>query len=249
MSPVKQIQCPACGANSTFKQTDGSYRCNYCQSNFELKDYLKGNMDIYVILPEDQIKEHGRLMRMMMALLMGQIIQADPSELPEKKMVFLLEELAQLGNYPDVEQCIEVLRARNVVVWAVFQTLSQIELFEKPDLFKSVPLKQIFTTDDVETMGWVQAMAGKKTILTKGKSEDKGKSRDSQQWFGGSISSSRGESIHETGVDLLPMNEIREMDEETQLVFYKNMPPIRCKKARYFNDEMLKRKASVNPLA
>lgn len=38
MSTVKQIQCPACGANSTFKQTDGSYRCNYCQSNFELKE-------------------------------------------------------------------------------------------------------------------------------------------------------------------------------------------------------------------
>lgn len=41
MSAIKQIQCPACGANSTFKQTDGSYRCNYCQSNFELKENLK----------------------------------------------------------------------------------------------------------------------------------------------------------------------------------------------------------------
>lgn len=40
MSAVKQIQCPACGANSTFKQSDGSYRCNYCQSNFELKENL-----------------------------------------------------------------------------------------------------------------------------------------------------------------------------------------------------------------
>lgn len=41
MSAIKQIQCPACGANSTFKQTDGSYRCNYCQSNFELKESVK----------------------------------------------------------------------------------------------------------------------------------------------------------------------------------------------------------------
>lgn len=38
MSAIKQIQCPTCGANSTFKQVDGSYRCNYCQSNFELKE-------------------------------------------------------------------------------------------------------------------------------------------------------------------------------------------------------------------
>ncbi len=239
--------------STTYRQLDwlGDSNVSHIlnKSNFELKDYLKGNMDIYVIVPEDQIKEHGRLMRMMMALLMGQIIQADPRDLPDKKIVFLLEELAQMGNYPDVEQCIEVLRARNVVVWSVFQTLSQIELFEKPDLFKSASLKQIFTTDDVKTMEWVQALAGKKTILTKGKSEDKGKSRQSSQWFGGSSSTSQGESIHETGVDLLPLNEIREMDKDTQLVFYTGAPVIRCKKARYFEDEKLKALASLNPLA
>lgn len=239
--------------STTYRQIDwlgdSNVREVLSNSNFDLRDFLKGNMDIYVIIPEDQVKEHGRLMRMMMALLMGQIIQADPSELPTKKMVFLLEELAQLGNYPDVELCIEVLRARNVVIWSVFQSLSQIELFEKPDLFKSVPLKQIFRTDDVKTMEWVQAMAGKKTILTKSKSEDKSKSRDSGRWLSGSTSESKSASIHETGVDLLPLNEIREMDEEEQLVFYKAMPVIRCKKARYFMDKSLKKRAMNNPLA
>ncbi len=238
--------------STTYRQIDwlGDSNVSHIlhKSNFNLKDYLKGNMDIYIIVPEDQIKEHGRLMRMMMALLMGQIIQADPRDLPDKKIVFLLEELAQMGNYPDVEQCIEVLRARNVLVWAVFQTLSQIELFQKPDLFKSAPLKQIFTTDDVETMEWVQALAGKKTILTKGKSEDKGKSRQSSQWFGGSTSTSQGESIHETGVDLLPLNEIREMDKDTQLVFYSGAPVIRCKKKPYFKDKILGARAGNNPL-
>ena len=239
--------------STTYRQIDWLGDSNMSRilkdSNFALKDFLRGNMDIYVIIPEDQIKEHGRLMRMIMALLMGIIIQADPSELPQKKMVFLLEELAQLGNYPDVELCIEVLRARNVVVWTVFQSLKQIELFQKPDLFKSAALKQIFTTDDVETMEWVQALAGKKTILTKGKSEDKSKSRQSSQWLGGSISRSQGESIHETGVDLLPLNEIREMDKDKQLVFYSGAPVIRCKKYRYFENEKLKNIASSNPLA
>ncbi len=52
--------------------------------------------------------------------------------------------------------------ARGVVVWSVFQTLSQIELFEKPDLFKGAPLKQIFTNDDTKTMEWIQTLGGKK---------------------------------------------------------------------------------------
>jgi hypothetical protein len=38
MSHVTQIQCPSCGANSTFKRTDGTYMCNYCQSTFEVTE-------------------------------------------------------------------------------------------------------------------------------------------------------------------------------------------------------------------
>ena len=38
MSTVKQIQCPACGSNSTFKKADGSHMCNYCQSSFEVEE-------------------------------------------------------------------------------------------------------------------------------------------------------------------------------------------------------------------
>ena len=156
---------------------DSNIQATLSNSNFDLTEFLKGNMDIFIVLPEDQVKEHNRLVRMLMALLMSQIVQANPSELPQQKMVFLLEELAQLGYCPDVEQCIEVLRARGVVVWTVFQTLSQIELFEKPDLFKGAPLKQIFTNDDTKTMEWIQTFGGKRTILTKTLSTNTGDSR------------------------------------------------------------------------
>lgn len=218
-------------------------------SNFTLTDFIKGNMDIFIIIPEDQVREHGRLMRMVMALLMGQIIQATPQELPKQKIVFLLEELAQLGRSPDVELCIEVLRARGVVVWSVFQALSQIEFFEKPDLFKGAMLKQIFTLDDTDTMKWVQELAGRKTVLTKGFSEDKGNTRQSNQWLGGSISRGKGENVHETGVDLVNTNEIREMDRAEQLVFYQGVPPIKCRKVPYFEHPELKLRAEENPLA
>ncbi|MFX8856430.1 type IV secretory system conjugative DNA transfer family protein, partial [Acinetobacter baumannii] len=86
--------------------------------------------------PEDQVAEHGRLFIMLLVILKSIIVQADPSDLPKEKMLFLFEELAQLKTSPEVEQCIEVLRGRGVVLWAVFQALKQIELFEKPDLFK-----------------------------------------------------------------------------------------------------------------
>lgn len=218
------------------------------ESNFDLKDFIKGNMDIYVVLPEDQVKEHNRLVRMLLSLLMGLIIQANPSELPKKKMLFLLEELAQLGYCPDVEQCIEVLRARNVVVWTVFQTLNQIKLFKKPDLFKGAAIKQIFTNDDTETMQWIQTLAGKKTVVTKTTSKNKGNSNQNMRLASGSTSTGQGESQHETGVDLIQLNEIRELPKNKQLVFIQGEKPIYCNKVRYFENKALLGRYDINPL-
>ena len=227
---------------------DSNIQATLSSSNFDLTEFLKGNMDIFVVLPEDQVKEHNRLVRMLMALLMSHIVQANPSELPKQKMVFLLEELAQLGYCPDVEQCIEVLRARGVVVWTVFQTLSQIELFQKPDLFKGVPLKQIFTNDDTKTMEWIQTLGGKRTIFTKTLSTNSGDSRQKMQAFGGTLSRGEGESIHETGADLIALNEIRELPKDEQFVFLHGAKPIRCKKVRYFECEDFVGKFDENPL-
>ncbi len=218
------------------------------ESNFDLKEFLKGNMDIFVVLPEDQVAEHSRLIRMLMALLLGLISQTNPSDLPEKKMLFLLEELAQLGYCPDVEKCIEVLRARGVVVWSVFQSLSQIELFQKPDLFKGAAIKQIFTNDDTKTMEWIQTLGGKKTVVTKTISTNKGQSKQTMQAFQTSKSTGEGESVQETGVDLLPTNEIREMPEDEQWIFMHGVKPIRCKKALYFNHPYFAGRFDENPL-
>lgn len=227
---------------------DSNIQATLAKSTFDLTDFLKGNMDIFVVLPEDQVKEHARLVRMLLAVLMGMIVQANPSDLPEKKMLFLLEELAQLGYCPDVEQCIEVLRARGVVVWTVFQTLSQIDLFKKPDLFKGARIKQIFTNDDTETMKWIQELAGKKTVLSKSLSRNEGGSRNTLQFVGGQVSKGEGESVQDVGSDLIQSNEIRELPFDEQWVFVHGARPLWCKKVRYFEHPDFTGKYDPNPL-
>lgn len=238
--------------STTYRQIDWMSDSNVqralAESNFDLRDFLKGKMDIYVVLPEDQVKEHSRLVRMLMSLLMSLIVQANPSDLPEKKMLFLLEELAQLGYTPDVEKAIEILRGRGVVVWTVFQTLSQVEQFEKPDLFVGAKFKQIFTLDDTETMEWIQTLGGEETVRTKTVSTNTGDSKQKSQVFGGTVSKGEGESVQETGVKLIKMNEIREMAEDEQFIFLHGIKPIRCKKIRYFDHPLFMGKHDLNPL-
>lgn len=238
--------------SSSYRQidwmSDSNIQDTFSHSTFDLRDFLKGNMDIYIILPEEQIHEQSRLVRMLLALLKALIVQANPSELPQQKMLFLLDELAQLGYCPDVEQFIEVLRGRGVVVWATFQALSQIKLYQKPDLFTGMPLKQIFTLDDKETLQWIQTLCSKRTIVTKSLSNSNNDSTPKQQPFGGSLSKGEGESVRETGVDLIQLNEIREMPNDQQLVFLHGTKPIKCKKVRYFEHDEFRGRYDENPI-
>ncbi len=218
------------------------------RSNFDLRDFLDGNMDIYLILPEDQVKEYARLVRMIMTMLMFLFVQTKRTEKPKQKVLFLLEEVAQLGYCADVEQAIEILRARGVVIWTFFQSLSQIKSYQKPDLFLGAPIKQIFTIDDVPTMQWVQSLAGKQTIQVSNQTMSKGKSKRFWQLNSNTITSGTGESIHETGVDLLHLNEIRELPKDEQLIFIQSARPIHCQKIQYLNHPLFEGKYDSNPL-
>ena len=68
------------------------------------------------------------------------------------------------------------------------------------------------------------------------------------QIFGGTLSRGEGESIHETGVDLIALNEIRELPKDEQFVFLHGAKPIRCKKVRYFEHTDFAGKFDDNPL-
>ena len=85
-------------------------------------------------------------------------------------------------------------------------------------------------------------------MLTKTLSNNTGDSRQKMQVFGGNVSSGEGESIHETGVDLIQMNEIRELDKDEQFVFLHSAKPIKCKKVRYFEHQSFSGKYDPNPI-
>ena len=206
-------------------------------SNFEIEEIITGNADIYVVLPADAARTHGRLIRMIIALIRGSLIRLRPSELPEKKIIFLLDELAQLGKCPDIEQVIEIFRSYGLIVVSIFQFLSQIEEFNKPDVFTNATILQFFTNKDNDTMKFIQEKFSKSTILQKTLSNNKGDQKQKNQVWGGSVSVGEGESVQSGGVDMVHFDQIREMPKDEQWFLVDNNRPIKAKKLPYYQDD------------
>lgn len=217
-------------------------------TNFSIDEVIDGNADIYIILPADVVQSHGRLIRMIISLVRGSLIRHKPSELPEDKIVFLMDEIAQLGKCPDIEQAIEIFRSYGVVVWAIFQFLSQIEKFDKPDVFTNATTLQFFTNKDNDTMKFIQDKLGKTTILQKTLSNNKGDQRQKNQVWGGSVSIGEGESINSGGVDLVHFDQIREMPKNEQWFLYDNLRPIKAQKIPYYADDYFNGRFDPNPI-
>lgn len=236
---------------TTYRQlkwlSDVNMRNTFEASNFDLTEFITGSMDIYVVMPEDQVSEQSRVIRMIVSVLTSMIVRLDPSELPKSKILFIFDELGQLEYCDDVEKMIEVLRARGVIIWGIFQALSQVKLYKKYDLFLNMEMRQFFRVDDPDTMKMIQQLGGKKTILQENISENTGSSTQSSR-FSTSRSKGEGTSYHEVGVDLIHINEIREMDADSQYVFISGKKPIACKKTPYFREPLFDGLYDPNPL-
>ncbi len=221
--------------------------CN-SEHNFSLVEFIEGKCDIYLILPSYAVESHGRLISMMLALV-GETINLNDDNLCGQEYVFLMDEIAQLGKLKLIERIIEVYRTYDAVLWSIFQSYKQIEQFNKSDLFKDPGqggVLQFFKTKNEETMAWIQKVFGKRTILQKTLSTNKGNQNQKNQIFGGSVSSGEGESVNSGGVDLVQFDEIREMPKDEQW-FLVDDRPIKSKKVPYYEDPYFAGRWDINP--
>lgn len=220
----------------------GHIRQCFLEDDLNLDEFVSGNADIYVVLPEDMIKGYSRMVRVVMALVKVKLIQAPSSKL-QKDYCFILDECGQFGYCPDIELMVNTMRYRGVKVWASFQTLGQVEIYKDEAIFKGMPVKHFLGSDDIRTLKWIQELGSKTTVLTENISRN-----TSSAYKGGRSSVSESYSVSETASDLIHFNEVREMPNDEQYVFIKGMRPIRCKKAYYFKESIYQGRFDRNPL-
>ena len=96
------------------------------RSTFDLNDLLEGKpITIYLCIPPEKLVSHKALLRLWVATLMTTILRRE--ERPEKQTLFILDECAQLGNMPLLEQAVTLLRGYGLQVWTLWQDFEQVK--------------------------------------------------------------------------------------------------------------------------
>lgn len=101
-------------------------RQTFDSSTFSLQDVVDGKpLSIYLILPAERIQSHASLLKLWLATLFRAILARTTQ--PEKKTLFLLDEMGQLGGFPFLEMMITLCAGYGLWVWMIYQDLAQLQ--------------------------------------------------------------------------------------------------------------------------
>lgn len=216
-------------------------------SDFSFEDLKTSRTTIYLVLPADRLETFGRWLR----LLIQQALTVNARNIktiPERPVLFLLDEMAALGRLTMVEQAFSLMAGFGVQLWGIIQDLSQLErIYEAgwQTFIGNSGVLQYFGSRDLKTAEYFSKLCGVTTI------EKFSFARSIARSFGfsssnGSSSRSDNTTVTEnTSEDVVQRqlafpDELMVLRNNKQLVFIESFNPIRAYKNAWFTDEKLK---------
>jgi len=214
------------------------------ESTFSPADLARGRLSVYLVLPPDRLDTFSRWLRLVVATSLVAVTRARPDTVrphtvdggtQHARVLFLLDEFAQLGPMAPVRRAVSLMAGYGVQVWTFLQDLGQLRQTYPKDwetFVANTDVVQAFGTTDQFTAEYLSKMAGTRTVFshgaTTGKSRSRGKSRSSGR--------SEGASLSEHGRPLVMPDELRLMGEAEQLLLVRGHRPVRCQKLRFYED-------------
>jgi type IV secretion system protein VirD4 len=188
-------------------------------SDFSLADLKRERMSIYLVLPATRLAAYSRVAR----LWVGALLQAVMHEAtaPRHRVLFMLDEVAQLGAMEPLVQAVSLARGYGVDLWLLFQDMNQMrgaygERWQT--FFGNAKYQQFFGIRDLETAKYVSELLGKATVDVTSVS----RSADAN--------ASESTTTQQVGRELLQPNEVMQLPDDDVLVIAPQLPPVRARK-------------------
>ncbi len=167
---------------------------------------------VYLILPARRLGTHSTWLRLMIAAVLRPLMI--DTRKPKVPVLFMLDEFAQLGHLPVIENNLAMMRGYGVKLWAVFQDLSQAHAIYKErweSFLGNAGVLQSFAPQDVVTADYLSKRTGQNTraVLSYGMS----------QQAGGNAPAGGNTSISQAALPLMLPQDLRNMDDGFSVLF------------------------------
>ena len=167
---------------------------------------------VYLILPARRLGTHSTWLRLMIASVLRPLMI--DTRKPKVPVLFMLDEFAQLGHLPVIENNLAMMRGYGVKLWAVFQDLSQAQAIYKErweSFLGNAGVLQSFAPQDVVTADYLSKRTGQSTrsVLSYGLNRE------------AASSAPKGDStgISQAAVPLMLPQDLRNMDDGFSVLF------------------------------
>lgn len=134
------------------------------RSDFKLSDLRTKKTSLYVVLNFDamQAQKQGRYMRMLINMAFDACRTTSlPSDRRDRRTLFILDEVAQLGPMPSIENAYRTLAGSHIKIWSFFQNYGALEKnYASPSDLMGNATKQFFGCGDPETAEQIQNYLG-----------------------------------------------------------------------------------------
>lgn len=172
------------------------------KSNIDIMRMKLDPTSLYLILDTNKILFNEDVYKPLIRLIVTTCFCAAAiREQPREPMLFMLDEVAQLGTLQYLPKLLSIYAGMGVVVWTIWQSLAQIKsLYDKDaeTITGNCSIQQYFGVNDTETAELICKMAGKTTIFEESYSKTDGTSSSTsttEGWgnsYGHGTSSSKG---------------------------------------------------------
>jgi type IV secretion system protein VirD4 len=210
------------------------------RSDFSFAALKRDPMTVYVVLPPDRLAAQTRFMRVLIGAALSAITAT--SDKPQFNALFLLDEFAQLGRMPVIEDAISLVRGYGARFWLFVQDLSQLKgVYPKWQTFLANSAKQFYGTADFETAKYVSDMLGQSTI------EFRTMGDSSSTSFQGGGSSGTNTSQQLAARSLLTADEVMRHGSARPIVLIQGERPYSLERLNYLSDSEYSGLADANP--
>lgn len=214
-------------------------------SSLALSDLKHSRVSLFLVLPPDRMDTYRGWMRVMTSCCLLAITRVPGP--PVGRVLFLLDEFANLGRMRPVQRAISLAAAYGASFWLLLQDLAQLK-GTYPEQWQTfvanADVLQTFGNNDWETAEYFSKMTGERTIHVESENESTGVTSGRNT----SRQESSARTVAEKGRRLLLPDEVRRMDRSVELLFVRGRRPVMAGRLDYLADPEYVGMGDPNPM-